>query len=491
MEDKDVISYTVEKHIWEDEKRSRNKKKITIILSVLIGIVLIIGAFTGGYFLGKTPAVSIRSTSDKQEYIKDILTNQWYFAKDHKNILSELDKKVLEGLTTFEEDKHTEYLTKDEYELMFTSLQGSFFGIGVSYAHIGDQHVIKKVIKNSPAEKAGMKINDIIIKVDGNSIVGLDSGEISKKVRGPKGSKVVIGFLRNGEEMSLEIIRDVVSTALEYSIVDNVGVLHLNSFTENGKVEVENAFKDFQAQGIDKVIIDLRDNGGGYLKTTLDIAGLILPKGTTILKQEDISGKSIENKTTTNPRYQFSNIVVLINENSASASEVLSAALREQAGIKLVGVNSFGKGTVQVTQPFKDGSALKYTVAQWFSPQGNQINKVGVKPDIEVKQHSAFSLVVPSIEENIKVDQVSTTVGYTQSLLNFLNDSSLRSDGYFDIATKNSIEAYQRSKNLSVTGEISKELITQLRLDCELKYNSNPFKYDNQLQKAIEVVNGN
>lgn len=491
MEEKDIISYTVEKHVWEDEKRNRNKKSLTIILTIFICTLLIITSFVGGYFLGKIPNVSVKSTNEKQNYIKNILSSQWYFSKDFQDISKELEDKAIKGLTTFEEDKHTEYLTKDEYDLMFSTLQGSFYGIGVSYAHIGDQHIIKKVIKNSPAEQAGLKTNDIIIKVDGASIEGLESIEISKKVRGQKGSKVVIGYLRDGVEHSVEITRDAISTALEYSVINQVGVLHLNSFTENGKSEVENAFNDFKSQGIDKVIIDLRDNGGGYLKTTLDIAGLILPKGTTILKQEDVSGKFIDNKTTTNPKFEFSKIVVLINENSASASEVLSAALREQAGVILVGMNSFGKGTVQVTQPFQDGSALKYTVAQWFSPQGNQINKVGVKPDIEIAQHSALNRNIPDIKENLKIDQVSADIAYTQELLNFVLNTSLRSDGYFDTATKNSVEVYQRSKNLAVTGEVNKSLIQQLRLDSEMKYNIDPFKYDNQLQKAIEVINGN
>lgn len=487
MEENNVISYKVEKHVWEDEKKEK-KRKLLLKVGASIAVVTFLGlSFILGYKIGGSP-VGIQSSNSKLSYIQKIMSNEWYFSDNIKNIDVELENKAAQGMTSFEIDQHTQYLSAEENEEIHKSLRGSFYGIGVQYRNIGDKHVIQKVFAKSPAEKAGLKINDIVIAVDGTSIVGKSSSEFANLVRGEKGTTVTLKIIRNGIEQEIKIERDNISTTLESSIISNVGIVHLNGFTEDGGSQIEHVFTNFQNQNVDRVIIDLRDNGGGYLKTTLDIAGLLLPKDTVVLKQEDVYHSIKENKTTTQPRFNFKKVVILINENSASASEVLTAALKEQANIPVVGVKSFGKGTVQITRDFNDGSALKYTVAQWITPKGNRINKVGVMPDYVVEQNNIETMTITPFDETYKVDQVSSTIQQAQLLLKFLDFAPNRTDGYFDNSTETSIKAYQEYKQLSPTGELTQDLLVSLKIDADTKYRNNLSVYDLQLKKALEIA---
>lgn len=485
MEDKNVISFTVEKHRWEDEKNKKSNKLVTVIVVFVCSLLF----FGGGYFVGKLPHTASTS-NEKINYIKNIMENKWYFSKDISNIATAIEDKILEGVTNFEEDQHTEYLTKDRFQAMQQQLQGSFYGIGVSYRQVSGQFLISKVFPNSPAEKAGLIKNDVMIKVDGESIVGKSTAEIAQKVRGERGTKVNVTYTRAGKEYNVDIIRDEVSLTLESNIIDNTGIVTLNSFTEIGGQEMAATLAHFQNQNIKKLIIDLRNNGGGYLQTTMEIAGMLMPKNSVVLQQEDVDGKMIQNRTNSDKQYQFDNIVVLINENSASASEVLSAALRENLNVKLVGKKSFGKGTVQITQPFKDGSAIKYTVAQWLSPKGNHINKVGVSPDYEIDEHEVTQSLLDKIKQDYQFDMVSDEISYTQKRLKFLNYNVTRNDGYFDSSTKNAIIAFQKDNQMSVTGILDSHTFNMINLKAQMQYNNHPIKYDTQLLKALEIVNG-
>ncbi len=485
MEDKNVISFTVEKHRWEDEKSKKSNKLVIAIVAIVCSILF----FGGGYFIGKLPQTTSTS-NEKINYIKNIMENKWYFSKDISNIETAIEDKILEGVTNFEEDQHTEYLTKDRFQAMQQQLQGSFYGIGVSYRQVSGQFLISKVFPNSPAEKAGLIKNDVMIKVNGESIVGKSTSEIAQKVRGERGTKVNVTYTRAGKEYNVDIIRDEVSLTLESNIIQNTGVVILNSFTEIGGQEMNAALSHFQNQNIKKLIIDLRNNGGGYLQTTLEIAGMLMPKNSVVLQQEDVDGKIIQNRTNSSKQYEFDSIVVLINENSASASEVLSAALRDNLNVKLVGKKSFGKGTVQVTQPFKDGSAIKYTVAQWLSPKGNHINKVGVTPDYEIEEHEVTKSLLDKLKQNYQYDMVSDEIAYTQKRLQFLNYNVARSDGYFDNSTKNAIIAFQKDNQINPNGILDSHTFSLINLKTQMQYNNHPIKYDTQLLKALELVNG-
>lgn len=488
MEENNVISYKVEKHVWEDEKK-KNRRKNILKASLAVATVFFLGiSFILGYKIGGS-SMNLASPTSKLGYIQKIMGHEWYFSKDFKNIRLELEDKAIQGMTSFDIDKHTQFLTSEENEAIHNSLRGTFYGIGVQYRNIGDKHVIQKVFSDSPAEVAGVKVNDIVIKVDGKSIVGKNTTEVAQLVRGEKGTDVTLTIIRNGSEQDVVIQRGNISATLESSVVNGVGILHLNGFNEDGGNEVEHVFDRFKNENVDKVIIDLRDNGGGYLKTTLEIAGLILPVGTVVLKQEDVSGAIKENRTTTLPRYNFKKVVLLINENSASASEVLTAALKEQANIPVVGVKSYGKGTVQITRDFKDGSALKYTVAQWISPKGNHINKVGVTPDYIVEQNEIVTMLINKFDETYKVDEVSPIIKQAQQLLKFLDYDPKRTDGYFSEATQNSIKAYQAAKKMEETGALNQDLLVSLKIDADEKYRSNLAEYDLQLKKALEIVN--
>jgi carboxyl-terminal processing protease len=247
-------------------------------------------------------------------------------------------------------------------------------------------------------------------------------------------------------------------------------------------------FKDSNAK---KLIIDLRDNGGGFLDTLLKISAFFLDKDTLVIQQQLRDGRIEQGFVATQQRYtNFENIVVLVNQNSASASEVLAAALSERGNMKIVGVTSFGKGTVQITRPFSDGSALKVTTAQWLSPDGNSIQGTGITPDVEVFLHPFFTTErkIMNEEEVVLVDSVSDYVMIAQMALDFLNYNPGRMDGYFSLQTLEALNAFAATTSLGSVESLTPEVYRALYTQVYREWYTNRRLLDPQLLKALELL---
>ena len=316
--------------------------------------------------------------------IEDLFKSQSIYDIDEEKMVN----GMLDGLVEGTGDKYAEYYTAEEIEELMKGYEGVFYGIGaVMFLNDDDWITVKSVYEDSPAEKAGVQEGDIIYEVDGESSFGLSLEETVSMIRGDKGTDVVLTIFREGEPdyIYLTITRGEVNTITvsHEMLEESIGYIAIQEFDENTVDQFEKALNSLKADGMTELIIDLRGNGGGLLDSVCDIARMMLPKG-LIVYMENAQGERKE-YTCDGKNYLNMPIVVLTNGYTASASEILTGALRDYGMAVTIGTNTYGKGVVQGFLSLGDGSTLKMTTAQYFTPNGTAIDGVGIAPDIEVK----------------------------------------------------------------------------------------------------------
>lgn len=300
------------------------------------------------------------------------------------------DDQIIDGLkhgmAKSTGDPYTEYMSAKEAKEFNDSLQGTFSGIGAKL-ELDDQGnvIIAAPLVGSPAEAAGLRAKDVIVSIDGKSAFGLSTNEAVLKIRGEKDTKVKLIILRdNKQRLDFEITRDTIKipTVVYKTIADGkIGYLQVSQFSDDTDELVQAAAESFKKDGINKVILDLRDNPGGEVTTAVNLSSLWLSPGDLVVSQK--RGKTTISQDNANATNTLKGVqtVVLINAGSASASEITALALRDHAAATVIGENSYGKGVVQGLFPFSDGSSVKITIAKWYSPKGTNIDKKGITPD--------------------------------------------------------------------------------------------------------------
>lgn len=494
FEEKKVIRYHLVRHKWPDEIKAERDKKIKKAMMVCICIVCFFSGFllNGAFFGGTT---SNNSQFSKLEQIYSVMANNWYFGKDIEDLNDTLMRNAITGLVTNPLDRHTTYMEPEEFETFSSSLQGNFVGIGIQYYAL-DEHtfMVDRVFKGSGAEAGGMMKGDIIISVNGEAVTDKTIDEVSAMIKGEEHTNVVVGVLRENEKIDLTIERKVVNSSVYGYEKASAGVLEITSFAETSGDEVGKYLADFHHQGLKHLIIDLRGNGGGYVDAAMQIASYLIPEDAVVYQEQNKAGKISEKYAFPEadyPRYEFEQIVILIDGESASASEVLTSCLKAQlAHVTTIGEKSYGKGTVQMPITFEDGSSLKYTIAEWLSPKGEHINGVGITPDIEVSLDPAITTGMPEMKEGetYGADQVSAYAKPVQIYLNFLGYHVDRSDEYFSYTSSASLKQYQEEHHLTANGEINEESVKSLLSSCALKWHQEQDTLDLQMNKAIEFL---
>lgn len=300
----------------------------------------------------------------------------------------QLEEGLMRGLAEATKDPYTNYFTAKEAKEFEEQINNKFSGIGAQLGQDKDGNLqVITPIEGLPADKAGLKAKDLIAAVNGTPTTGMSVDEAVSKIRGPKGSKVKLQIVRNqARALELTITRDDIKIpSVKTRTLDNsIGYIQITDFADDTAGLTVKAAQDFKQQNVKGIILDLRNNGGGYLDAAEKISSLWLPSGTKILEQRGTTGTE---KTYSDGNDVLKGIptVVLINGGSASASEITAGALRDNKAAYLIGEKSYGKGVVQQLVNFRDGSELKVTVASWYRPNGQNINKKGIKPDQEVK----------------------------------------------------------------------------------------------------------
>lgn len=347
---------------------------------------------------------------DKAEILSSYINRFYLNDIDYGKMGDIIYKAMVSGL----DDKYAAYYTKDEYKDISEKTKGEFCGIGAYISQGKNDNYLKVagVVKGGPAQKAGIKKGDIIVEVDGENIKGKDSSYAISKMKGKKGTNVSISVMRKGNKkpITFNIKREVIhDNTVSYKMLDNnIGYISVSAFETVTKKQFKSAVDCLEKKNEKGLIIDLRDNGGGLLDTALDMLDQILPKK-LVVYTKDKNGVAEEYYTKDDKEIKIP-IVILVNVNSASASEVFCGALRDYGKAKLLGTKTFGKGIVQSSFAFRDGTGLKFTTSKYYTPKGINIHGTGFEPDIKVKSNGKMTALK---ESGYKVDnQINAALDY-------------------------------------------------------------------------------
>lgn len=292
---------------------------------------------------------------------------------------------AIDGMVKSLGDPHSNYLSPKMYQSLKEQTQGSFAGIGVVMGMDNNKNInIVAVMEDSPGQKAGLAEGDQIIAVDGTPVTEMAFDEVAAHVRGEPGTDVVLTIMRDGAQQDYTITRDNIKlkTVGHEMLDNNIGYIQIVSFSEDTAQEFMDAYTDLQNQGMQGLVLDLRNNPGGLLTACVDIAKNLVPKGDIVSIVDKDGNKEVYSSDLEQVPYP---VVVLINKNSASASEILSGAIQDTKSGVIIGETSYGKGSVQTILPMMDDDAVKLTIAKYYTPSGRSIDGVGITPDIEVK----------------------------------------------------------------------------------------------------------
>lgn len=383
-----------------NEKNEKTAQRIyRIIMAVVLTafITFMVTSISLYTYFTKNPVYTLitgetnlsNEKSDIDAYLSKIksVIEKNYLWKD-KIDESKLKDGAIEGYVEALGDKYTEYIPKSEMDDFTDNITGSFVGIGVYM--IADEESQKIIvyypIPDSPAEKAGIKSGDAIINVDGKDYGYDDFNIIADNIKGEEGTNVKLVIERDGKKMDFEITRKKIETNPISSKIlkEDIGYIRLPSFDADSSKKIKEKIDDLLSKGTKSLILDLRNNGGGIVDESTNIADLFLDKGKIIMTTKDNKQKEEITKSTSKKQYEMP-LIVLTNENSASASEILTAALKDNERATIIGTKTYGKGVIQTVLNLSDGSGLKITTAEYFTPNGAEINKKGIEPNIEVK----------------------------------------------------------------------------------------------------------
>lgn len=398
----------VKKEEVNNPKELYTVKEVIVIMLFSLGIGFLICFGCVCLLTGKN-YLAINKDLDKVVDTYYAIVDNYYGKVDKK----ELVEGAIEGMLSRVGDSYTSYSTVEDTTEFNETITGSYEGIGcqiVTYAE-ENKTVVTTVFEDSPAEKAGLKVGDIIKKVDDVDYTDKTSEDIADKVKDSGKEKVKFTIDRDGKEKEITINISKVEIPYVSSVTydqnnKKIGYIAISLFSGNSYKQFKNKLEELEKENIEGLVIDVRNNQGGYLSSVTNITNLFLEKGSTVYQLEDSKGK-IKKKDTTKEKRNYK-VAVLINEESASASEILASAIKESYNGYVVGVNSFGKGTVQQTKKLLDGSMIKYTTQKWLTPKGNSINGEGVTPtNIVVLSEKYFDNPSPEndnqLEEALKL----------------------------------------------------------------------------------------
>ena len=379
-----------------------NKSKVYKIIMLIIMTALVTFMITsiGMYnFYTKTPKGkqeiiqkieipnSLEALDVKIQGINEYLDDYYIGEIDKEKMIESAVKGYVEGL----QDAYTEYLTKDEYDELIVSVKGDYVGIGIYMTMDSNNNIVVLMpIEGSPAEKEGLETGDIILSINGESCSEMDLNIASTKIKGEENTTVDLEIQRGTDILNKTIERKTVEIADSRAEVleNNIGYIELTVFDEGCAENIERYLRDFKNKGIKSVILDLRNNTGGIVSEAIELSELFVGKGNVIMRSYDKKNQETVITSSKEKMGDFE-LVILVNEYSASATEIVSAALQDNKAATIVGTTTFGKGVMQEILPiFNKTAALKITIEEFKTPNGNKINKVGITPDVEVELDS-------------------------------------------------------------------------------------------------------
>lgn len=382
-------------------------KKVERSTLVLVSVFMLVLGFAGGLRIDDIRNLIAPVFGLKKVERIDFSNVEKTYQALASNFDGEIDKQKIidgasKGLVEAVGDKYTEYMTSKEAEEFNKSLSGDVgTGIGVELAKDGDSVKVVRVLAKNPAESAGILAGDVISKVNGEDVSKENTSEISKKIRGDAGTTVKIGVVRGNEKKEFSVTRaKIENPSVELSKKDGVATLSIYRFDSETGVLAKKYAEEIKNEGISKVILDLRGNGGGYVQAAKTVASLWLEKNALIVSEKTGLKTVEEIRATGDNPLKGIKTVILLDGSSASASEIVAGALKEHKAAQIVGEKSYGKGSVQTTIDMPNGALLKVTIAKWFTPSGKNISNNGISPDIKVSAPKGESYLLNDIQKN-------------------------------------------------------------------------------------------
>ena len=423
---------------------------------------------------------------EKIEQIYQLILDEYVEPVDGEMLI----EGAIEGMLEKLDDPYSVYMNAEQSRHFKETLDSSFEGIGAEIGEEDGKIIVIAPFKNSPAERAGLQPYDQIIKVNGEDVTGENIYEVSERIRGEKGTKVTLEIVREGvsQPIKLEITRDeipietVFSTILDYE-GKSIGIVEITSFSRQTGKDFATQLRELEEQGIEGLIIDVRGNPGGLLSSVHEVAGLLITKEKPIVQIEYRNGKREQIFSRLKKRKPYP-IAVLIDRGSASAAEILAAALYEGEGYPTIGETTFGKGTVQQQIELPDQSQVKLTTYKWLTPDGNWLHKKGLEPKIPVKQAELFQIHPLSTDEPLRRNMNNEEIKQLQNMLNSLGYQTARTDGYFDDSTEQALRRFQKEQGVPETGIYDEK--TARSLADVLRYEKQKPENDRQLMMALK-----
>lgn len=393
--EQDSVKKEKKKHPFRNGFLSGVAVCLVIALMVVIVKETMLHSTVGSGFMTKHGVEKVNLLSDviDQYYYKDITDE-------------EKMEGIYKGLMSSTNDKYTDYYSPKEFKDLMVTMEGDYGGIGATLSQdkVTKEVSVVEVYEGSPAARAGLERGDIVISVDGHLGTDESLDDFVQRIRGEEGTSIEMVYKRDDQEHTIEITREevIVPSVSHRMLDDKIGYIRISSFVNGTQKDFEDALADLQGQGMQGIVFDMRDNGGGMVDSVVAILDDILPAGTVVYTM-DKSGKR-EDYTSDDAKKIDIPVTVLVNENTASAAEIFTGAIRDFNYGTIIGTNTFGKGIVQSTVPLSDGSAVKITVATYYTPSGECIHEKGIKPDIELE--FSYADENPTEYDELKDNQV-------------------------------------------------------------------------------------
>ena len=436
----DIVDYS--KKLDTEIKKQR---KIFLVIGLVVAFVAFSIGFYASYAFNSSE--SSKGYKNKWETIYEVLKDEWYYGIDDENIEKTLIDKAIYGMLDTQKDPFTQYLTS------LGSLATSYEGLGITISEYKEYFVISDIVSKVNID-AGLKKGDILISIDGNDLANKDSSYIKTLIEGKDEVAVEIRRGASTQTLTAYITKYTPVTVFKDFSSEEIAYIRISEFAMDTASYLDVYLKETKNLGYDKLIIDLRDNPGGYITSVVDCADLFMEKGKVVLSTKNKDGDSYSYKTKDNDKYEFNKIVVLINNGSASGAEALSAALNENMGdvVDLVGVTTYGKGSAQKTMYFTDGTYFHYTYALWYTPNGETIHKKGVAPEVEYTGSGIHLLDFAKVE--LEKNDYGNNVYNLQAIMKKLGYYNGELTSFYGEELETAMKEYQRDNGLEETGKL-------------------------------------
>ncbi|HZF58988.1 MAG TPA: S41 family peptidase [Rubrobacter sp.] len=386
--------------MWRETKPKRDRRGTAT--RVLVLAVLLAATALGSFYLGRSQSPASLGEEDRESlalYAEALDTVRDDYVDQETLDPEKQTYGAIEGmLDTLGDEGHTRFLTPEEREQNEEGLSGTYVGIGVQLEAERDEVVVAAPIENSPADRAGIRAGDVLIAVNGESVRGEDISEIVERVKGPEGTAVRLTVLRGDEERRFDLTRaEIRSPVVSWALIGDTDVAHVSlfSFSDESAQELRGAFEEARSAGARRFVLDLRNNPGGRLDQAVEMAGFFLEPGSVAYLRKAASGEREEIQVEGEPGLTDAPLAVLVNRGSASSSEILAGALRDNGRATVIGETTFGTGTVLSEFVLEDGSSILLGVAEWLTPDGDFIRETGIAPDVEVKLDEGTEPLTP------------------------------------------------------------------------------------------------